>query len=74
MSTWKGFTMWPRISTSRAVGLCQHQSDVVAASVQSGQCGLRKNRRAGKDQAHGLALEFALCFDQLAAYAGAFEQ
>ena len=57
-----------------AVGLGQYQSDVMATSVQSGQRVLRKDRRAGKDQAHGLALEFALRFDQFAANAGAFEQ
>jgi len=61
-------------ATRGAVGLGQHQGDIVTAGVQSSQRLLGKDRRAGKDQAHRLALEFALCFNQLAANAGAFEQ
>ena len=61
-------------ASGRSVGLGQYQSDVMTASVQSCQRVLRKNRRAGKDQAHDLALDFALCFNQFAANAGAFEQ
>ena len=61
-------------ATGGAIGLGQHQGDVMASLVQCGQRRLGKRRGTGEHDAHLRALGFALGFEQLAFDAHAFER